>query len=120
MLKVSASASSSNAWNRLPCLCFGLEDCTLRGAVAARVGAFGLRDDASKNCCACEMAGLVWLLLESEVLLADLEAEVAALLEMAGDWLDMVMAKDEDGGGFAKSQLRRRLEEWKEWRRQRT
>jgi len=87
----------------LPCLCFGLEDCTLRGAVAARAGPLGRRDEASKYCCACETAGLVWLLLEIEVLLADLEAEVAALLEMAGDWLDMVMADEGDGGGLPKA-----------------
>jgi hypothetical protein len=42
-------------------------------------------------------------LLESELLLADLEAEVAALLEMAGDWLDMVMADEGDGGGLPKA-----------------
>jgi hypothetical protein len=45
---------------------------------------------------------LVWLLLETEVLLADFEAEVAALLETAGDRLDMVMTEEGDGGACQK------------------
>jgi hypothetical protein len=46
------------------------------------------------------------LLLEIEVLLADLEAEVAALLETAGDWLDMVRGTEEGDGGVCQKPVK--------------
>lgn len=68
MLNASASASSSNALNFLPDLCFGLEDCVFRGAgdLDAPPPPPERRADESleKNCCVEERAGLGWLVLE--------------------------------------------------------
>ena len=98
MLNNSASASSSNARNFLPCLCFGLLICWFRGAGLdlALPPLLPLRlcpPSLEKNCCVAEPAGLLW-----PEAVAALDDEAADLEGMVGGWLDMAN-REWSGGG---------------------
>lgn len=93
MLNASASASSSNARNRLPCLCLGFADWLLRGAGVFDAAPPPLpeRRSLEKYCWVDESAaGLIWLVEEA---CEALEDETGSLLGMVGGF-DMFLGTD--------------------------
>lgn len=85
MLCMATLSSSSKAWKRLPCLCFGLPGWLFRGT-GCREAVLPLTERALlKNCWVCDVAGETWLeLLEATCL------EPTAAFDKAGGWLMML------------------------------